>query len=178
MFSTVNILTSIISGFLSGYLVSLYFKKRDQTRLIIEYANQVADRAYEITMEALRYLESGNPLLLQRLLDRSLHLNYEIKIDEPLMNAITKCNQGIHGINQIIQEEPENIKSALLDAVGKMTYLQLDIWDAISKYKVIQRKTQQRVDRTIVISVGILLITFIAVMIFECRWLIATGILG
>jgi hypothetical protein len=81
---TMSIITGLLSGLMAGYLVSLYFRSLEQKRLIIKYANQTADIAHEIMMEAGRCLKGEDTAVLIRLLNRSIHREFDGKISEPL----------------------------------------------------------------------------------------------
>ena len=55
----IGITAGLISGMITGILVALYFRHKDQIRLVFKYANQTADYAHVIAMEAKECCPEG-----------------------------------------------------------------------------------------------------------------------
>lgn len=165
MIVTLNIITGIISGIISGSLVSLYFRNRDQKRLIIEYANQTADNAHEIMMEAGRCLKGEDTAILTRLIEKNIHRRFDAKISKPLQEAIAACNLCVYRIKKALEQQ--DFHSPLFIAYNEMPDRLLNIWNAITDYESMVRKKQQRENKAVIVSFLILLFTCIAIAVYE-----------
>lgn len=127
--------TGLISGIISGILVTRYFRYKDQIRLFIEYAQGTTDHADEIYEEAQEFLETNDPRELKRLLRKYPHRTFSIEIpDEKLHNAAVKrCNQGINAI-QTALEEGDRLK--LQQTVYDISDILLEAGNAMAEFKI------------------------------------------
>jgi hypothetical protein len=169
MTTTLGIAIGLLSGIVAGFIVSLYFRDLDRQRLVIKYANQTADIAFEIMMEAGRCLKGEDTAILTRLITRSqyLHREFDGKISDPLQQAIAQCNEGVHKTDEALrQPEPH---TPLSIAYHKMPDYLLNIWDAIVDFETALDKKQQRDRNKMAISLVLLLIILAVIMVYEYR---------
>jgi hypothetical protein len=131
----IGITTGLLSGILSGFLVTEYFRSKDRTKMIIKYGNQTADYAFEISEAAGEYLKGKGSSILEELLRRGHRLHREFDGDIPdkdLQKAIAGCNMCISVIGDALDNNDEQ---KLFHAHGEMSGKLLDLWNATSNYE-------------------------------------------
>ncbi len=159
----IGITAGLISGMITGILVALYFRHKDQIRLVFKYANQTADYAHVIAMEAKECLSGKDSGHLKELFRKPLHRNFVIKIpDTKLQEAISECNLGVGAIKCALDQ---NNRHQLVKAHGHMSGKLVDLWNATTEYERRERAKDEKELRCFYVVLILLLVFLVALFI-------------
>lgn len=136
----VGIVSGTFAGLLSSILVYLFSEKRLKVRKIIEYAEQTAERAFQVLDEANSYIDGNSVVALKLLLKKDVRRSFPGDIvdrsdsSKRLQDAIAGCNGAIYKVELAL--EGDSISSSLFHASNDLNEAVLEIWNATTEYDV------------------------------------------
>lgn len=159
---SIGIVSGTFAGLLSSFLVYLFSEKRNKVRKIIEYAEQTAEKAFQVNDEASGFSEGDSAEKLKMLLKRDVRRAFPGDIVDGsqsckrLQEAIAQCNSVMYKIENAL--ESNNKLHDVFLANSELNDALLEIWNATTNYDLEEERRIRKYKKRILIGIPIIIL--------------------
>lgn len=162
---SIGIVSGTFAGLLSSFLVYLFSEKRNKVRRIIEYAEQTAEKAFQVLDEANEYSEGKSIETLKMLLKKDVRRHFpgdivdNSEVSQRLQSAIAGCNGAMYKVELSLTSE--DISSHLFHASYELNNAVLEIWNATTEYDVTEDTRIEKFKKRVLIGIPVIIFIFV-----------------